>query len=296
MHSEALLTVHSINLSLMHPRLFSSVILLDPVLQLSPNETVLGTKPPGMLNAVTYRRDIWPCRQAAAIDFAKSPIFASWDKCALEWMIRYGLRDLPTALYPDTSSEKGNTDPRVTLTTTKHQEVWTLIRPNYNSRDASGHIQIDRSTHADIDPLAVFIPLYRPEPRSTFLRLPAVRPSVLWLMGGATELRLDEVREGIKVTGTGVGGSGGMADGRVKEVTFPRRGHLFPIEIVGETAQECAQWLEAEMTRFRGEEEKWRGARLSRPMIDDLMMDEAFKNVVKPRTMARTPAPRPAKL
>lgn len=280
----------------MHPRLFFSVILLDPVLQLSPNETVLGTDPPGMLNAVTYRRDLWPSREAAAKNFAKSPIFASWDKRVLERMVRYGLRDLPTALYPDTSSRNGNTDSRVTLTTTKHQEVWTLIRPNYSSRDASGHIKIDRSTHADLDPFAAFIPLYRPEPRSTYLRLAAVRPSVLWLMGGATELRLDEVRQGIKVTGTGVGGSGGVPDGRVKEVTFPGRGHLFPMEIVGETAQECAHWLGAEMVRFRGEEEKWRQARLTRPTSDDLMMDKAFMNVVKPPAMARTHAPKATKL
>jgi len=119
----------------------------------------------------------------------------------------------------------------VTLTSTKHQEVWTMIRPNYSSRDASGRIQIDRSTHADLDPLAAFVPLYRPEPRSTFLRLAAVRPSVLWLMGGASNVRLDEIREGIKVTGTGVGGSGGVADGRVKEVTFAKRGHFFPLRL-----------------------------------------------------------------
>lgn len=291
-----MLIFNSINLSLMHSRLLFSVILLDPVLQLSPNETVLGTDPPGMLNAVAYRRDVWPSREAAARSFAKSPMFASWDKRVLERMVRFGLRDLPTALYPDPSSEHGNSDCGVTLTTTKHQELWTMIRPNYSSRDASGHIEIDRSTHADLDPLATFIPLYRPEPRSTYFRLAAVRPSVLWLMGGATELRLDEVREGIKVTGTGVGGSGGVADGRVKEVTFPKRGHLFPMEIVGETAQECAQWLGAEMARFRGEEEKWRQARLSRPTTDDLMMDKAFKNVVKPPTMARTQAPKLTKL
>ena len=296
MHSETMLILYSIDLSLMHPRLLFSVILLDPLLQLSPNENFVGTNPPGMVNAVAYRRDLWPSREAAARSFAKSPMFASWDQRVLERMVTYGLRDLPTALYPDTSSENGNADSSVTLTSTKHQEVWTMIRPNYSSRDASGRIQIDRSTHADLDPLAAFVPLYRPEPRSTFLRLAAVRPSVLWLMGGASNVRLDEIREGIKVTGTGVGGSGGVADGRVKEVTFAKRGHFFPFEIVGETAQECALWLGAEMARFRGEEEEWRKARLSRPAVDDLMMDEAFKNVVKPPTMARTRAPRPTKL
>ena len=278
----------------MHPRLLHSVILLDPVLQLSPNKSVLGTDPPGMLNVVTYRRDIWPSRQIAATTFAKSPMFALWDKRVFDRMIRYGLRDLPTAVYPDSPpSDKANTDPAVTLTTTKKQEIVTLIRQNYHSRDASGHIHIDRSTHADLDPLAAFIPLYRPEPRATFHRLAAVRPSVLFLIGGATELQVDELREGIKVTGTGIGGSGGIAEGRVKEVAFPGRGHLFPLEIVGETAEECAGWLGGEMARWRGEQEKWERGRAQR---GGLVIDEAFKEVVKMPRMGKRPVDKKAKL
>lgn len=53
-HSEASLIANSINLSLMHPRLFISVILHNPILQLSPKRTVLGTNAAGMLDAVTY--------------------------------------------------------------------------------------------------------------------------------------------------------------------------------------------------------------------------------------------------
>lgn len=83
-----------------------------------------------------------------------------------------------------------------------------------------------------MDPLAAFIPLYRPEPRGTFFRLPSLRPSALWLLGERTYLRLDEMREGIKVTGTSVGGSGGVPEGRVKEDLIPERGHLFPFEAV----------------------------------------------------------------
>lgn len=280
----------------MHPRLLSSLILLDPVIQLSPNEAVLSTNPPGMLNVVTYRRDLWPSRQTAAANLAKSPMFASWDKRVFERMVRYGLRDLPTPLYPDPPSEHAATDPPVTLTTTKHQEIRTLIRQNYHNRDPSGHIRIDRSTHADLDPFAAFIPLYRPEPGATFLRLAAVRPSVLFLVGGASELKVDELREGIKVTGTGVGGGGGMADGRVKEVTLPGRGHLFPLEIVEETAQECAEWLGQEVARWRDEQDKWERERVERSGSDGMIIDEAFKEIVKPPRMARRPANTQAKL
>lgn len=285
--------VNRINLSLMHPRLLHSVILLDPVIQLSPNKTALSIDPPGLLNFVTYRRDLWPSRQIAATAFAKNPMFAQWDKRVFERMVRYGLRDLPTALYPDPPSDNAATDPAVTLTTTKRQEISTLIRPNYHSRDSSGHIHIDRSTHADLDPLSAFIPLYRPEPRATYLRLAAVRPSVLFLIGERSEIEVDELREGVKVTGTGVGGSGGIPEGRVKEVTFPGRGHLFPMEIVGETAEECAGWLGKEMARWRGEQEKWEREKAAR---NALVIDEAFKKVVRPPVMAKRPTNRQAKL
>lgn len=280
----------------MHARLFSSLVLLDPVIQLSEYDRVLGTSPPGMLNMVAYRRDVWPSRQAAAKAYAKTPMFASWDARVFHRMMQYGLRELPTALYPADSVSSTSTTPAsvsqtppeipVTLTSTKHQEVWSLIRPNYNHRDpVTGRITIDRSTHADCDPLAAYIPLYRPEARATFPRLPSLRPSVLFLLGSDTQVKLDELREGIKVTGTGVGGSGGMLAGMVEEFTFPRKGHLFCFEAVGETAEHCAAWLGKESKRWKAEEEKWRKSRAGRTRKDDLMIDEGFRSIVKPPAM-----------
>lgn len=271
------------NLSLMHPRLFVSLILLDPGIQLRPNDTMLGTNPPGMLNTVTYRRDIWPSRKAAGEAFKKSPIFASWDQRVFERMMKYGLRELPTALYPETPSGQSTKEgPYVTLTTTKHQEAWSLMRPNFDNRDASGRIKIDRSTHADLDPLVASSPFYRPEPRSTWYRLPELRPSVLFLTGGATEMRLDEIREGSKIAGTGVGGSGGVMEGRVKEITLPNCGHLFPMQRVNETAESCATWLGDELQRWRQEERVWQKGRAGNLNMDNLRIDEAYKSIVKP--------------
>ncbi|KAI4131355.1 MAG: hypothetical protein LQ338_001240 [Usnochroma carphineum] len=244
---------------------------------------MLGTNPPGMLNLVTYRRDLWHSRKDAERALRKSPIFAAWDSRAFERMVEYGLRNLPTALYPEPPPTKlDSQETHVTLTTTKHQEVWTLMRQNLNSRDCTGRIHVDRSTHADLDPLVASSPFYRPEPRSTWYRLPELRPSVLFLTGGATEMRLDEIREGIKITGTGVGGSGGLKEGRVKEKTFPDRGHLFPMEIVNETAQECVSWLGDEVRRWKEAEMKWNRERANRPKDDDLRTSELFKSVVRP--------------
>ena len=240
-----------------------------------------GSDPPGGVNLITYRPDVWPTRRAAAASQAKSS--KTWDPRVLTRMVQYGFRDLPTALYPDDLPPSADpADPPVTLTSTKHQDAWSQLRANFSARAPDGRIVIDRSTHADMDPLAAFVPLYRPEPRSTFKRLPELRPSVLWLLGETSYLRHDEMREGIKVCGTGVGGGGGMAEGRVKEVVVKGRGHLFPFEAVEDAGKQCAIWLGAEMERFREEEKRWRRQREAMSQKDHLATDDKWKAVVKP--------------
>ena len=95
-------------------------------------------------------------------------------------------------------------------------------------------------------------------------------------------MRLGEINEGTKVCGTGVGGSGGAVDGRVQQKVMLGHGHLFPMEIVAETAEACATWLGTEMERFRKDEERWHAEGAARSEKDDLMTDEAWRTVVKP--------------
>ena len=107
----------------MHPRLFSTVILMEPMIQ---RDVPAGT------NAAmpsSFRPDLWPSRAAAEASFRKGRFFKSFDERVLNNILKYGLREVPTAVYPlSTTTEQG----AVTLTTTKHQEVWTYLRPNFN--------------------------------------------------------------------------------------------------------------------------------------------------------------------
>ncbi|GBE82655.1 alpha/beta-hydrolase [Sparassis crispa] len=79
------------------PRLFSSLVLIDPVIfDPSPSDfkietqrisnTVLGT---------LQRRDRWPSRQDAREKFAAVPFFAAWDPAVLDMYVESGLRDDP---------------------------------------------------------------------------------------------------------------------------------------------------------------------------------------------------------
>lgn len=273
----------SVNLAYIHPRLFTSLILLDPIIQLNPPLMGLGSDPPGLLNFTVHANDVFPNLEAAAAHLARSPEFKRFDPRVSALMLKHGFRHLPTLLHPESPKGSDASDMPVTFTSTKHQNAWSQLRENFNARDHEGRLRTDRrDTHADLDPLAGFIPFYRPEPRSTWYRLPTLRPDALFLLAGKIFISVDELREGIKVAGTGVGGGGGAAQGKIVEDTVQNFGHLFPFEAPDATADKIACYLEGAMSRFREAEEKWRVERATRDRADDLRVNETWKTLIKP--------------
>jgi len=233
-----------VNLSLMHPRLLSTLILLDPVIQQHAS-TPSGPNP---AQASTFRRDLWPSREEAEKAFKKNKFYQSWDTRVLERWCRWGIRETPTELYP---GEEG----KVTLTTTKHQECLTFLRPSWDGMDPEGKEILKRDLLPDMSPdMLVKYPFYRPEPPNTLKRLPEVRPSVLWVFGETSSMSFPEARKmKIATTGTGVGGSGGAKEGRVKEVLLKGIGHLVAMEASEQCADAAAPWIGKEMQRFEAE-------------------------------------------
>ena len=226
----------------------------------------------------TYRKDIWSSRDAAAKEFKASRFYQKWDPRVLDRWIEYGLRDLPTPIYPDDTMPKEKKE--VTLTTTKHQEVFTFVRPNF---DGYGPDKApDRRTHADLNPsLPTIYPFYRADSPLTFFRLPELRPSVLYIFGGKSDLSDPQSCQAkMDTTGVGVGGSGGATAGRVKSVTLEDTGHLMPMEAVGRTAGEAADWLDSEMQRCKKEEDEFRKMWSAKPMQEKRMIDDKWKEMM----------------
>lgn len=271
----------------MHPRLLTTLILIDPVIFKDP-----VTGPPddksSIFYASTFRRDLWPSRQAAEASFRKSPFYRTWDPRVLDRWTEHGIRALPTRIYPD-SSKEGSADNPVTLTTTKHQEVWTFLRPNFGGRDLEGRPVHDRSSHADLDQASSgTYPFYRPEPTTAFNNLPFLRPSVLYIFGGKSNLAAPEWRkQKMAITGIGTGGSGGAKEGRVKEVLFKAVGHLVAMEAVTDTAEATTQWLDQEIRRWRQAERSYRELRSRRKAADDIMVNEDWIHNLGGRLSAR---------
>lgn len=274
----------------MHPRLLHTLVLLDPVVQrpttqfdgLSLQEN--GRLIPQTTQLSTHRRDRWPSRKAAAEGFKRSPFYQAWDARVLDRWVKYGLRDLPTAIHPLNEAVPDPSNPPVTLRTPLHQEVFTFSRPNYHRIPGSG-APVNRLTHPDLDAdHPDSYPFYRAEPVQIFAQLPHLRPSVLYIFGGKSDMSPPAMRADKLVnTGTGLGGSGGVAAGRVREVLLEDFGHLLAQEAVNECADAAVTWLVPEMRRWRDEDESFRSGWGKKSKIEKMTIDAEW--------LAHVPAP-----
>ena len=90
-------------------------------------------------------------------------------------------------------------------------------------------------------------------------------------------------------TGVGVGGSGGVAAGRVKSVVVKNAGHLLAMEAVDECADQAAEWIGSEVRRWRAEEEELSAEWRKKSRIEKATVDEEWKrNVILPSRSIRT--------
>ncbi len=268
-----------VNLSLIHPRLLSTLVLIEPFIQ--------AEAPPGPNAAgfATMRPDFWPSREIAEQKFRKSQMYSRWDHRVLDKYLEHGLRSVPTALYPASASASVPSS-AVTLTTTKHQEAWAYVRPNFEPR--SDDLAFERFLSPDADPEAEGKLLtIRSEPGITVRNLPFLRPSVCYIFGKKSPMSSPKLQaEKMSRTGTGVGGSGGVSDGKVTKVEI-EAGHLAAMEAVGRCAEVSAEWLGRWLRGWKNEEEtvKRRGSRKSERGM--MVVSEEWKELMRvdPRSL-----------
>ncbi|GKZ29189.1 hypothetical protein AbraIFM66950_003628 [Aspergillus brasiliensis] len=244
-----------LGLTLMHPRLFTSLILIEPVIV----KDFLSGKGPSFAKSALIKKDTWKSRSEA--DFYFKKVLKGWDPRCLDLWLKYGLRDLDPRANP---AGTGNPEATVGLATTKDQELAQSLRPNFidlqpldkESSNLSDYLR-DPIFNVDVTGHSESVPFYRYEPVLLWRLLKYVRPSVLWIYGEKSIMATPNQRaEKIQRTGTGLGGSGGHKNGRVKEVLVPHAGHFVPFEDVAGVAGPAAEWIKQETERWNEEEER----------------------------------------
>ena len=234
----------------------------------------------------TLRRDLWPSRPSAEKSLLKA--FKTWDPRASAAFMQHGLRSVPTALY-NPSKDSSIPFSAVTLTTSKHQEAWAYAQLNLEPQDP----MYDRLLRPDWDPERE-LPLRtaRPECLITMRNLPHLRPSALYVFGALSPLSGSEAQdEKIRVTGVGVGGSGGVTAGKVEKAVFEKGGHLLVFEQVKEAAMVGGNWIQRWMEEWREEERMFRDYE-SKKSVDGML--RVSKEWVETTKMSGN-APRPKK-
>ncbi|KAI4176715.1 MAG: hypothetical protein LQ346_007821 [Caloplaca aetnensis] len=238
---------------------------------------------PNVAMASTFRQDYWPDRKAAEQALRKNKLFQSFHPKALEKYLDYGLRELPTAVYPNLPLK--NTPSQllpVTLTTTKHQEVWTFARSNFSAR-ADQLSAEDRiiNPNADLEKEMELL-FHRPECTITFNNLPHVRPAIYFIFGGKSSFSSATARLEIeRLTGTGTGGSGGAEAGKVRSHLIKDCGHFMPFVNFEDLASVIHTQISEGLRQTQEEDALWDRYNSQKSGRDRLVVSETWQEGVK---------------
>ena len=141
----------------------------------------------------------------------------------------------------------------------------------------------ERLLHPDIDHARHSKYLfYCPQIGVTFDYLPYLRPSAFYMFGGKSIMSTGEVQaEEVKRTGTGLGGSGGVAAGQVRKQLFEDWGHMFPCEHVATTARVAGKWLGEQLRQFEVDERFLKDHPSGKSDRDMLIVSEQWMKLVR---------------
>ena len=233
-----------LDLALMHPRLLTSVIVIEAIAASSQK----GGSWPGVA-AITKRKDSWPSKDAAMKYFRKAPIHKRWDPRVLDLLQAHSF-----------TAPNGPSDPTVALKTSKYQEAISFARAAFpESRDSKAAMGVfDRKNHPEMVGVETDhnAPLHRPEATTIYRQIASLRPSCLLIYGTHSQFSANlpwRRKEKMDNIGIGTGGSGGAPEGRVGEIDI-EGSHWMPFEKPDALGQALGEWLDAEMRRWQQEE------------------------------------------
>ncbi|MCJ1411072.1 hypothetical protein MMC19_005160 [Ptychographa xylographoides] len=246
-----------------HPRLLNAVVLIEPAT--GPGFGPIRSPAKLFWGVVTAkRRDQWPSREVARKLLKKSPFYGSYEARAFERVVAFELRDLPRDTHTG--------DIPVTLSTPRAMEVLSFLRPDPPLEGFPENPEFAQRT----DRNATIPGFYRPEGPHSYDSLPQLYPSTFFVWAENSNIRHFRPKF-LEVTGTGPGGNGGVATGKVQEAWVKGANHHVPLEKPLETAQAIAPWLQLEISRWDEERE----TRKLEPSFEKDLKPEIYARIAK---------------
>ncbi|KAL8914936.1 MAG: hypothetical protein Q9171_000563 [Xanthocarpia ochracea] len=236
-------------LAVWHPRLFSAIVLMEPMFGLPYRADVEDKDRVNMeIKRATQlfmnRKDTWSSREAARKHLHANPYYGSFDPRVFERVIKHDLRDIASG------SENSSA---VTLTTPKTMELYTILRadpplsgfpeaPDYRTKTAND----------------VIVPgFYRGERSYIIENLQYLLPPTLFLWGKLSGYaNSDYSNHLLRRTGIGLGGNGGFALGKVTEAILQGAHHPIPLEKPAAAAHIIVPWLNKQISIWEQEAER----------------------------------------
>jgi hypothetical protein len=206
----------------------------------------------------SIKEDLWPSKALADSAIRSNPFFRPWDARSIDRFLSYGLRPVPTLVYPVSATVPSSS---VTLTTTKAQEAWTYLRFNATPQAGNDKKYREFFLGKDLSRVSgdghlnsrVYVTTC-PSAALAFELLPYVRPSILYVFGEKSHINRPARRnDKLSITGTGTGGNGGVVEGRVEGHVIQGSSHMVPLEKVEETAKVLSTWLAKQIQAFECE-------------------------------------------
>ncbi|KAJ5657935.1 uncharacterized protein N7484_001584 [Penicillium longicatenatum] len=232
-------------LSSWHPTLFHSFAFVEP--GIDPNYgREMGIQ---WVYQMLQRKESWPTREEAEIRGVKAQGAGAWGEKVRSRLKVYGV------VQTGTNSEAGSW----ALTTPKNQIASLVFRHNPGNvgLEPGGLDEVtlaQREIVPDSNPADRYEgPFYRPEMRLGWDLLPGMRPWVLYVNGGKSPLFGNPVvrEQRARITGTGVGGNGGMRLGAVRQVVIEDGEHTMPFDRnLNNLADHVGNWLVTESQRW----------------------------------------------
>jgi hypothetical protein len=273
--AEELLTSLSAYISHWHPRFFTSFVFIEA--GIDPYYGRDGLFP--WMKQTLRKRDSWPNRAEAEAALLKSPSYKGWDP-------RVRSRVLEHAIY----LQKEDDREQWRLTTPNDQEASTVVRPSIKNIDLkkAGMEDVtleERAQVPDVNPTS-WNPqgCFRPELQIMWDLLPSMRPWVLYINGGSSPFFGDpKIREErAEITGTGVGGSGGMKLGTVEQAVIEGAAHAIPFDAnLGKAAGHAAEWMGREMKRWTNGEKKQRDEWRKKPLKEKQTVSKGLVEAIE---------------